>query len=52
MTLKKPRVVNIQVREYFGKGKYGPSRSITIYNLTRDEVHDKIEPLFKEENGE
>jgi len=51
MTLK-PRRVNIQIREYLGNGKYGPSRSITLYNLSRDEVHEKVEAIFKEENSE
>ena len=44
----KPKRVNIQIREYLGNGKYGPSRSITLYNLTRDEVHEKVEAIFKE----
>jgi len=51
MTLK-PLRVNIQVREYLGNGKYGPSRSITLYTLTRDEVYDKIELLFRGEDDE
>jgi len=53
---QKPLRVNIQIREYLGfvKGKtiYGPSRSLTLYNLSRDEVHTKIEALFRGENDE
>jgi len=49
MTLK-PLRVNIQIREYLGNGKYGPSHSITLYNLTANEVHRKIEALFTEES--
>lgn len=49
MTVK-PRRVNIQIREYLGNGKYGPGRSITLYTLTRDEVYEKVEAIFKEED--
>lgn len=48
MTLN-PLRVNIQIREYLGNGKYGPGRSITVYNLSRDEVVNIIKPLFKTE---
>ncbi len=52
MTLK-PCRVNIQIREYLGHGKYGPSRSLTLYNLSRDEVYNKVvKALVKEENSE
>jgi len=47
----KPLRVNIQIREYLGNGKYGPSRSITLYNLSRDDVYNKVEAVFKEENS-
>lgn len=45
MTVK-PLRVNIQIREYLGNGKYGPSRSLTLYNLTTDEVYEKVEGAF------
>ncbi len=50
MTVK-PLRVNIQIREYLGNGKYGPGRSLTLYNLTRDEVYNRVEAAFKEENS-
>lgn len=46
MTLK-PHRVNIQIREYLGNGRYGPGRSLTVYNLSRDEVVNIIKPLFQ-----
>lgn len=48
MATEKPPSINIQIREYLGNKKYGPARSITLYNLSRDEVYDKVEALFKE----
>ena len=47
MTLK-PLRVNIQIREYLGDGKYGKSRSLTLYGLGRDEVYGRVEAIFKE----
>jgi len=49
---QKPTSVNIQVREYLGNGKYGPSRSLTLYNISTDEAYNRIEAQFKEENHE
>ena len=48
MTLK-PCRVNIQIREYLGNGKYGPGRSMTLYNITTDEAYNKVEAIFKED---
>ena len=44
----KPLRVNIQIREYLGDGKYGKSRSLTLYGLSRDEVYGRVEATFKE----
>lgn len=46
MTLK-PTRVNIQIREYLGNSKYGPSRSLTVYNRERDDVVDMVLSLFQ-----
>ena len=45
----KPLRVNIQIREYLGDGKYGKSRSLTLYGLSCDEVYGRVEDIFKEE---
>lgn len=48
----KPLRVNIQIREYLGDGKYGRSRSLTLYGLGCDEVFDRVEAIFKEKAGD